>query len=431
MNRSMTGRGARARARARSRSDSRQQAFRCPGLVLATAVAAACLGLPAGAAPIPPTTDRAAAAAPGGFGIVHAFTGVDGATPYTSLVPGPDGALYGTTWNYGGTIFRLDARGHLGTYLDFGYRTPSGPVGPVVVGPDGSFYGVTDDGSPVLRGSVYRVTPSRELQVLHVFEANADAGGSNPSPGLVLGPDGALYGTASAGGPGGNGIVFRLTTDGAFTIVHAFVGVDGGAPRSRLALGPDGLFYGTTSYGGRHGQGTVFRMDLAGQVTVLHSFAGAPADGGGALAPPLLGRDGALYGTTTYGGANNLGTVWRLDPLGRMRLLHSFAADGHDGDQPWSGLIQTRDGRFVGMTAMGGALPSACDGGWGCGTVFEVTTGGSYRVIHTFTTGRGGQYPLESLREAADGSLLGTTYGDAGLSADRMGSVFRLLRDPT
>ena len=405
---------------------------RARGNKLAAAMASVLFGLTAGAHAGEPFAIEPAAI--DDFKIVYQFDGTQGGTPYTALVRGTDRALYGTTWNFGpgggGTVFRLGAAGQLTTVGAFGYNGSAGPTGPVLLAPDGNFYGVGDAGSSALPGNLFRVSPTGVVTYLHTFPANGDPTGSNPSPGLVLGPDGALYGTATAGGAGGSGVVFRITLAGDYGVVHSFVGTDGSGPRARLTVGRDGLFYGTTQGGGSAGYGTVFRMNLQGKVTTLHSFAGAPADGASPIAPVIVGEDGHLYGTTSYGGTDNLGTVYRVSRDERSerkeRVLHNFAADGVDGTVPWGGLLQASNGRFYGTTSTGGPLPSVCNGGWGCGTIFEIASDGRYHVVHAFTTGPGGQYPLESLYEAQDGRLYGAAYGDPNLPTDRLGALFSI-----
>ena len=364
------------------------------------------------------------------FKVAYQFDGTEGGTPYTALVRGADHALYGTTWNFGpgggGTVFRLGAAGKLTTVAAFGWNGSAGPTGPVLFAPDGNFYGVGDAGSSYFAGNLFRVSPTGAITYLHSFPANGDVTGSNPSPGLVLGPDGAMYGTATAGGTGGAGVVFRITLAGDYSVVHSFAWTDGGAPRARLTVGADGMFYGTTQGGGSAGQGTVFKMDLQGHVATLHSFAGGTADGSTPIGPVTVAQDGRLYGTTAYGGDSNMGTVWRIGHKGHEHVLHSFAADGVDGTVPWGGLLQASNGRFYGMTSSGGPLPSVCNGGWGCGTIYEITADRRYHVVHAFTTGPGGQYPLDSLYEAQDGRLYGATYGDPNLPTNRLGALFSI-----
>ncbi len=96
-----------------------------------------------------------------------------------------------------------------------------------------------------------------------------------------------------------------------YSVLHTFTGVpDGAGPESGLVLDVQGNLYGTTSIGGTQNLGTVFKVNATGQNTVLHSFTGTP-DGEipidfGSLA---MDADGDLYGTTNSGGATNNGSV--------------------------------------------------------------------------------------------------------------------------
>jgi uncharacterized repeat protein (TIGR03803 family) len=114
---------------------------------------------------------------------------------------------------------------------------------------------------------------------------------------LTLGEDGNLYGMAYWGGPHREGTVFRITTDGKLTVLHAFgaSGTDGACPAAALTLLIDGSFYGSTATGGLHGCGTLFRITADGKLTTLYHFSG----GRGRFTFPLsltLGHDGWFYG---------------------------------------------------------------------------------------------------------------------------------------
>jgi uncharacterized repeat protein (TIGR03803 family) len=159
---------------------------------------------------------------------IYSFTGgPDGLLPAGSLMPGGDGALYGTTkssttnfggtaFEYGGTVFRITAVSGFTTVCRF----PSGvqPWAGVIYSSDGNFYGTThgsDSGpinqgpSAIINGTVFRLTPNGSLSTLLEFDGFND--GARPETSLLEGPDGSLYGTTSIGGPGGHGTIFKLS----------------------------------------------------------------------------------------------------------------------------------------------------------------------------------------------------------------------------
>src|SRR5439155_14029697 len=110
-----------------------------------------------------------------------------------------------------------------------------------------------------------------------------------PNPnGLALSSDATFYGTTAYGGDG-YGIVFRVTTTGAFTPLASFADTDGSTPQSALTLGIDGAFYGTTFLGGSTENGTVFRVTTNGVIAPLASF--SYDNGAYPQAPLLLGSD--------------------------------------------------------------------------------------------------------------------------------------------
>src|SRR5580704_951162 len=159
------------------------------------------------------------------------------------------------------------------------------------------------------------------FSVLHTFSGGSD--GANPLAGLTVDRRGDLYGTAEYGGSG-NGTAFELRrTHGAFTfdVLYTFAaGNDGAAPAARLMAGPDGLLYGTATAGGGGG-GTVFTLS-GGQKRdprkekSLYRFIGS----GNGIEPSngdlAFDAAGNMYGTTLYGGTYNAGTVFSLTRSG-------------------------------------------------------------------------------------------------------------------
>jgi uncharacterized repeat protein (TIGR03803 family) len=200
-----------------------------------------------------------------------------------------------------------------------------------------------------------------------------------------------------------------------FATLVSFDGENGEGPfMEDLVQGVDGNLWGTTTYGGASDLGVVFNVTLSGTVTVVHSFDGT--DGENPFAGLVLGVDGNFYGTTYQGGANGYGTVFQITPSGRLTTLHNFA--GTDGSFPTCTLIQGPDGNFYGTTEYGGM--GACP--YNCGTVFKITSSGTLTTLVDFA-GANGYGPVAALVQGTDGNFYGTTEqgGTSGL-----GTVFKV-----
>jgi uncharacterized repeat protein (TIGR03803 family) len=340
---------------------------------------------------------------------LHSFNGGDGRSPEAALVQGSDGNFYGTTAlggaHFKGTVFKIDATGNLTMLHSFSGSPGDGalPVGGLVQGSDGNFYGTTSSGGAFFQGTVFRMTPSGAVTVLHSFNSFL-GGGAVPIAGLVEGSDGNFYGTTVLGGAHFKGSVFKIDATGSLTTLHSFSGSpsEGVNPVAALIQGADGNFYGTTASGGAHSQGTAFRITPAGSLTVLHSFSGHPAEGAVPFAALVQGNDGNFYGATALGGAQSKGTVFKIDGSGSLTTLHSFRGSPSEGANPVAALIQGPDGNFYGTTALGGAHLR--------GTVFSIDATGSLTTLHSFSGSPGeGAVPFAGLVQGSDGSFYGTT----------------------
>ena len=334
--------------------------------------------------------------------VLHAFTGgADGATPMASLIQATDGNFYGTTGSGGtankGTAFKMTPAGTVTVLHAFtGGADGSGPVAPLTQATDGNLYGTTVSGGGSLSaGTIFRMALDGTFAVMHTFASE----GANSNAGLIQASDGNLYGTTEFGGPFFNGIAFRMTLAGAFTTLHAFgSGSDGSKPVAALVQGVDGNFYGTTLNGGTANKGTVFQITPAGVTTILHSFVGG-SDGFEPLATLVSSDDGTLYGTVSLGGSPGAGSVYTISPGGAFNVLHTFIG-GADGVVPQAGVVQASDGNFYGTTAGGGES--------GAGTVFKITPAGTTTVLHAFNY-TDGSAPFGALLQGTDGNLYGTT----------------------
>jgi uncharacterized repeat protein (TIGR03803 family) len=227
-----------------------------------------------------------------------------------------------------------------------------------------------------------------EFTVIHTFGRSADYSAGANMPGLVQGADGDLYGvTATAG----QGIAFKISVGGGFTLLHAFSGgLDGGDPDGALMQSSDGYFYGTTCFGGANSHGTVFRLSANGELVTLFSF-GYFLQGWNPVGALVQGRDGYLYGTTSNGGSNYWGTVFKISTNGTLTNLYAFT-NGLDGASPMAGVVQGTDGNFYGTASAGGAYSN--------GTVFQITSNGAFTALHSFSlTSRSAQGRLLSFND--------------------------------
>ena len=373
-----------------------------------------------------------------------------GETPFSSLLEGNDGALYGTTFSGGsgglaggGTVFKVNKDGTGYTVLySFGSVVGDGwnPAASLTEGSDGVLYGTTISGGSAGSfgglfggGTVFKVNKDGTgYAILHSF-GSLVGDGLNPSASLIEGNDGVLYGTAANGGSAvgfAGGTVFKVNKDGSdYATLHSFASVDydGLNPVASLTEGSDGALYGTARQGGSASEGALFKMNKDGTgYAILHSFRSVVSDGYRPLAGLIEGNDGALYGTTSVdddGDSTKGGTVFKVNKDGTgYAILYRFSRTGGDGAYPQASLTEGNDGALHGMTYKGGSA--------GKGTLFKVNKDGTgYAVLRGFGGSVGdGQIPYANLTLGSDGVLYGTTTG--GGSAER-GTIFKVNEDGT
>ncbi len=305
--------------------------------------------------------------------MLYSFTGyTDGLQPYGGvLVIGTK--IAGTTAfggaNNQGAIFVVDSTtGEDKTLYSFkGGKDGALPYAGLVYDGKTTGYGTTLEGgdpscnAPQGCGTVFKVTKTGQETVLYAFTGGT-ADGERPQDSLLLDSKGNVYGTAELGGASGDGIVFEISPAGKETILHNFAGgADGSRPVAALISDTAGNLYGTTSMGGADSSGVVFKIDTKGNESVLYTFTGG-ADGQYPYAGVSLDSKGNLYGTTIFGGTATLGVFFKLAPNGMETVLHNFG--GPDGEYPVASLLQDKKGNFYSTTELGGADNA--------GTVFEV-----------------------------------------------------------
>jgi len=333
------------------------------------------------------------------------------------------------------------------------------PFAPPVLVADGNLYGVLPYGGTNNAGVLYKVGTNGMETTLHTFDTHD---GNAPSAQLTIGTDGKLYGVAAQGGTNNVGTIFSITTNGTFSLLYSFgmttnalgYSRDGANPFGGMIVGQDGNFYGTTYSGGTSNAGTVFQFLTNGVLNVLHSFTGTGSNDSGAqpLSAPLVEVGaGVFYGTTSTGGTNNAGTVFRIAADGTFSTLFEF--NKTNGFNPYAGLCYGMNGQLYGTTVEGGihnygsvfqistngvlntlfsfgpTFGVYLDGGLtmgihnilygttensenGYGTLFQLTTNGQLTTLFAFTNGIDGGNPYAGVTRDAAGNLFGAClYG--------------------
>ncbi len=363
--------------------------------------------------------------------------GSDGANPLSRLTSDGAGNFYGMTQLGGlgyGTVFELSPNGSGGWNETVLYRFCSvlnctdgayPKYADLIFDNVGNLYGTTEDGGANEYGVVFELIPVGTNWTETVLYSFWPTDGDGPENGLVMDSAGNLYGTTHWGGYWEDGTVFELSRSGGGWTEQVIYAVDNNDyGLTGLTMDAAGNIFGAT-------YSWVFELSPNGDggwnPTVLHTFTGAPKDGSGAEGTPVLDKAGNLYGTTTFGGADGCGVVYKLSPGKKgkwtKKILHSFKSD-KDGCVPWAGVVLDAAGNVYGTTVGGGKYAG------GLGTVFElaapVGTGTYYKekILWTFPFGGGwGSSPYDSLILDSAGNLYGTTAG--GGSTDN-GVVFEV-----
>lgn len=305
----------------------------------------------------------------------------DGMNPYSTLVF-HNGNIYGTTTAGGlgsGTVFQLAPKtggGFTETVIySFCPVAPSCTDGStptyeqLYFDAQGNMYGTASAGGSLGNGVVFELIPGASgwtYEVIYNFAGQPDA--AQPLSGLVADAAGNLYGTAYSGGGGNNGAVYQLHPNGNGTwseqvianVSELFAG---------LAIDPQGNLYGTTST-------SVIKIIPNGTnnwfLANIFTFA-TQAQGSTPNGTPILDSLGNVYGTTTYGGKNNLGTVYKLTKGGTLKytekVIYSF---GSNGTLPIAGVVMDSTGNLYGTTSAGGKS--------GDGVVYKVIFNGTNYV---------------------------------------------------
>jgi uncharacterized repeat protein (TIGR03803 family) len=362
------------------------------------------------------------------FSVFYTFKVTDGGAPNGALILDSAGNFYGTTQFGGssnrGVIFKLNSAGQETVLYSFTGSTDGGiPIGRLIRDDKGNLYGITSSGGDATCscGTVFELTTTGSLQVLHAFLGGSD-GSQNQGQaelGLVM-INGNLYGSASFGGVSGCdgslgcGVLFKVTLAGVETVLYRFTGQADGAFPQDLINDEAGNIYGATggSYMAGNG-GTLFKLDTTGALTTLYTF----PEGAKGTSPRwrlLRTGQGVFYGVTQFGGNTTscaLGTAgcgiaFSVNAQGTERVLHTFGEMEGDGEEPSAGLLDAAGNGYA-TTFYGGTVNSTCT--FGCGVVAQEDAHGTYSVIYRFTGADDGFSPAGGLVEDRSGNIYGAT----------------------
>lgn len=257
---------------------------------------------------------------------VHLFTGgADGYNPEinSNLITDNSGNLYGVAAHGGdynsGVVYKIDSMNNETILYSFkGGDDGSSPTGNLVLDSSGNLYGETSNGGASGNGTIFQLNISGTKQTLYSFKGGT-SDGVNPFGGLIEGQDGNLYGVANSKVNMFGGVIFKITKIGIENVLYTFgknIKHADNTPTGGLVQDSRGNLWGGLD-GGNPFHGAVYEVSLSGKELNLYSFSPlAGADSLQKASSPagrlLIAKDGNIYGTTTFGGTADTGTVFEV-----------------------------------------------------------------------------------------------------------------------
>lgn len=393
---------------------------------------------------------------------LHDFTFVSGIEPDGGLVEQAAGELYGVTYRGGvndkGVIFKYTIAGNSYQNLfDFNALNGENPRGTLVKTPNGYLMGLTTNGGVNSKGVVFGYRASSGTFNKHVDLSSITGG--NPEGSLVFHPITAkCYGLAAQDGINGQGTLFQIDTNGtSFLKLYDFVQLTGGHPKGTLSLAGNTKLTGNTYDGGPANYGTVFTISTNGSnynasgtydffsvganpygglyysgsqykyyglcssggntssgmlvsidttnfaISSVFSFNDAGIDGGFPIGGIMKAGNGKVYGTTSKGGVNGVGTAFQMDAAGNnfVKIADFSSASGED---PRGNLIETSSGKFIGLSFSGGSFNYGC--------IYEIDASLPFpsTPVQKLALSSGlGTYPKGGIMKANNGKYYGLT----------------------
>lgn len=383
--------------------------------VIGTAVALACLGAGGASAAGPQVSS---------VQVLHSFAGADGALPLGQKIAiDPAGQIFGETYQGGahglGTVFKLTpppvggTAWTLTTLHDFAGGSGDGANGryDVVRASNGYLYGCTDGGGTHGQGVIYRITPGGSYSVIHSFGGPSDGG---PAYSIAVDDAGDVFGVARFPNR-----VFKLLPNGVMTIRYLIGTHEYADMPSFITRAADGTLYGATWTGqlkseATNDDGVIFKIAPGQDEVPLGDFLNSNGY------PNSLTPDGKgnLYGTTVGASGGDFGEIFRWSPAGGIKILHVYNDAG--GFVGGGGLVLGADGNFYGAAVQGGNESHTAPFGWG--TLYRLTPGGTFTRLYAFTGGADGGNPGSTLVRDAAGWIYGTASTGG---AHGKGTIFR------
>jgi uncharacterized repeat protein (TIGR03803 family) len=351
--------------------------------------------------------------------LLYPFQGgtTDVAFPWGLVAQGRDGNLYGTGQSRGanstGGVFKLTPAGVETLVASFPATWVNCGFG-LTLANDGNFYGTCQLGGANNAGLIYRVTPAGVLTDIYDFlDRTTDA--CCPFGGLVLGANGALYGTTGTFGSASSPqVAFGISTEGVYKTLYTFS--DGNGYPSVLTAGSDGNFYGTEADADGYGNaGGVFGMSSSGEFKLLYGFNNSDNVYGPSTGV-VRDSNGKLYGTTAFPSGTGNGALYDVTAGGKFTDIYNFPAS-LDFDEAANNMIQASNGELYGASYNGG---TSAEGG-----LYELTTGNVFSSYSFATDSNMGGDPGAPLMQNTNGIIYG--INNSGDTADSgYGTVFEL-----
>jgi uncharacterized repeat protein (TIGR03803 family) len=316
---------------------------------------------------------------------------INGINPFAGLTKSSNGKIYGVMNSGGnsnyGIIYEYDASTNsYSKILDLpGGVSGSDPKSALLEATNGKYYGLTTIGGLNAQGVLYEFDPTAQTYLKKVeFDGT---NGSNPNGSLIQATNGKFYGMTVAGGSNSMGVIFEYDlSSNTLTKKVDFDGASlGASPFGSLIQLSNGKLYGMTKAGGSNDLGVLFEYDLTSNVLTKKIDFDGTNTGSSPKGSLFSANNGKLYGLTENGGTYDLGVLFEYDPALNVLTKKTDFSGITNGRFPLGTLMQASNSKLYGTTSYGGLS--------NMGTVFEydITSGVLVKKIDLNETS--GKYP--------------------------------------